>query len=52
MGKVKLHEIAKKLGLSSKEVIDKAKELGIDVKNHLSILEDSDAKKLEESFGK
>ena len=52
MGKVKIHEIAKKLGLSSKEVIDKAKELGIDAKSHLSILEDNDAKKLEESLGK
>ena len=52
MGKVKLHEIAKKIGVSSKEVIEKAKTLGIDVKSHLSILEDGDAKKLEESFGK
>ena len=31
MGKVKLHEIAKKIGISSKEAIDKAKELGIEV---------------------
>ncbi len=52
MGKVKIHEIAKKVGMNSKEVLDKAKELGIDVKSHLSTLEDSDAKRLEESFGK
>ena len=27
MGKIKIHELAKELGLSSKEVLDKAKEL-------------------------
>ena len=52
MGKTKLHEIAKKVGVSSKEAIERAKELGIEVKSHLSVLEDNDAKKLEESFGK
>ena len=52
MGKTKIHEIAKKLGLSSKEVLEKAKELGIEAKSHLSVLEDNDAKKLEESFEK
>ncbi len=52
MGKMKIHEIAKKLGLNSKEVLEKAKEMGLDVKSHLSILEEADAKKLEESFEK
>ena len=52
MGKTKIHEIAKKIGLSSKEVLEKAKELGIEAKSHLSVLEDNDAKKLEESFEK
>ena len=52
MGKTKVHEIAKKVGVTSKEALEKAKELGIDVKSHLSTLEDNDAKKLEESFGK
>ena len=52
MCKVKLHEIAKKIGISSKEAIDKAKELGIDVKSHLSILDDSDAKKTDYNCGK
>ena len=52
MGKIKLHEIAKKIGVSSKEALEKAKALGIEVKSHLSILEDNDAKKLEDSFGK
>ena len=52
MAKIKVHEVAKKVGVNSKEVVEKAKELGIDVKSHLSTLEESDAKKLEESFGK
>ena len=52
MAKMKVHEIAKKVGVTSKEALEKAKELGIDVKSHLSTLEDNDAKKLEESFGR
>ena len=52
MSKIKVHELAKKMGINSKEVVEKANELGINVKSHLSTLEDSDAKKLEESFGK
>ena len=50
MGKIKIHEIAKKLGLNSKEVLDRAKELGMDVKTHLSGVEESEARKIEESF--
>ncbi len=52
MSKIKVHELAKKIGINSKELVEKANELGINVKSHLSTLEDSDAKKLEESFGK
>ena len=52
MAKIKVHEVAKKVGVTSKEAVEKAKELGIEVKNHLSALEESDAKRLEESFGK
>ncbi len=47
MGKIKIHEIAKKLGLSSKEVLEKALELGLNVKTHLSSLDEKDAEKLE-----
>ncbi len=50
MGKIKIHEIAKKLNLNSKEVIDRAQELGIDVKTHLSGVDESEATKIEESF--
>ena len=47
MGKIKIHELAKKLGLNSKEVIDKAMELGIEAKTHLSSIDEEDAKKIE-----
>ncbi len=52
MGKIKIHEIAKKLDLTSKEIIEKANELGIEVKNHLSSVEEEIAKKIEEGFMK
>ena len=50
MGKIKIHEIAKKLGLTSKEIIEKATKLGIDVKNHLSSVEEDVAEKIEENL--
>ena len=52
MGKIKIHEIAKKLGLTSKEVLEKAKSLNFDVKSHLSAVTDEEAKKLEEELKK
>ena len=52
MGKIKIHEIAKKLGLTSKEVLERAQKLKIDVKSHLSGVDDSQAKVIEESFAK
>ena len=50
MAKIKIHEIAKKIGLTSKEIIEKANELGINVKSHLSSIEDEQAEKIEKSF--
>lgn len=50
MGKIKIHEIAKKLNLNSKEVLDRAQSLGIEAKTHLSGVEESEAQKIEESF--
>lgn len=47
MGKIKIHEIAKKLGLTSKEVLDVANKLKIDVKSHLSGVEEGEAKRIE-----
>ena len=52
MGKIKIYEIAKKLGLTSKDVLDMAKKLNIDVKSHMSSVEENEAKKIESSFSK
>ena len=50
MGKIKIHEIAKKLGLTSKEVLERAQELNMEVKSHLSGVEEEEAKEIEKSF--
>ena len=50
MGKIKIHEIAKKLGLTSKEVIKRANELNIEAKSHLSGVDENKAKRIEDSF--
>ena len=50
MGKIKIHEIAKKLGLGSKEVLEKTIELGIEVKSHMSSVSEEEAKRIEASF--
>ena len=31
LGKIKIHEIAKEMGLTSKEIIEKAIEIGLDI---------------------
>ena len=50
MGKIKIHEIAKKLGVNSKDVLEKAQELGLDVKTHMSSVDESETKKIEAKF--
>ena len=52
LGKIKIHELAKKLDLTSKEIIEKATKLGIDVKNHMSSIEEEAVSKIEDSFKK
>ena len=52
MGKTKVHELAKKIGVNSKDIIEKAESMGIELKSHLSVLEDDEVKKIEETFGK
>ena len=51
LGKIKIHEIAKELGLTSKEIVEKANSLGIKVSSHLSSVEDEDVKRIKEEFG-
>lgn len=52
LGKIKIHEIAKKIGLTSKEVIDAAKKLKIEVKSHLSGVSEEEAKQIENALTK
>ena len=50
MGKIKVHELAKELGMQSKELVDKLINMQYDVKNHMSSLDDSDAEKIRKHF--
>ena len=49
MGKIKIYEIAKKLGLTSKEVLEAAEKLNIEVKSHMSGVGEEEAKKAQDA---
>lgn len=52
MSKIRVHELAKELGISSKELIDLLMdEFNIEVKNHMSVIEDEDAELIKELLG-
>ncbi len=50
LGKVKIHEIAKKIGLASKEVLDVANKLKIEVKSHMSGVSEEEAEQIEKKL--
>ncbi|EOM31116.1 translation initiation factor IF-2 [Enterococcus faecium] len=52
MGNKRIYELAKELKKSSKDVVEKAQQLGIDVKNHMGAITSSDEKKLQQAFKK
>ena len=52
MGKIKIHEIAKEVGMTSKELIKIANELGIEVTSHLSAVDEKQADKIKEKVNK
>ena len=52
MGKIKIYDIAKKLNLTSKEVLEVAKKLNIEAKSHLSSIEEEEAKRIENEMTK
>ena len=52
MGKLKIHELAKELGVASKEVLEQAEKLGIEVKSHLSNIEDEQADRIRKQYSK
>ncbi len=52
MDKIKVHELAKKLNVNSKDVIEKANKLGIELKSHLSTITNEEAEKITNSMKK
>ena len=46
MGKMKVYELAKKMGIQNSEMIEKLEKMGIEVKSHLSTVEDHVAEKV------
>src|SRR4051794_22543985 len=51
-GKVRLYELAKDLGLANKELVEKVRALGIDVKNHMSNLDVEEAARVKRALDK
>ncbi|MBO2520358.1 MAG: translation initiation factor IF-2 [Clostridia bacterium] len=52
MSKIRVYELARDLGLESKDLVDFLEELGADVKNHMSTIEDDIAELVREHFSK
>lgn len=50
MSRIRLYEIAKELGKESKEVVARAKELGLEVKSHSSSVEEEAGQRIKASF--
>jgi translation initiation factor IF-2 len=51
MGKKRIYELAKEINQSSKDVVEKAHALGMDVKNHMGAISSDDESKLRQAFG-
>ena len=47
MEKIKIHELAKKLGVETKRILEVAKQAGIDAKSHLSSITEDESKEIE-----
>ncbi len=45
---MKVYELAREMNLNSKDILERAERRGIDVKSHMSVLSDSDIKKIKE----
>src|SRR5437868_6140220 len=51
-GRVRLYELAKDLGVPNKELVEKFRQLGIDVKNHMSNVDAEDAARVKRALDK
>ena len=47
MGKTRVYELAQKLGLDNKALLDKLQEAGIEAKSHMSMIEEDDVRRIE-----
>ena len=52
MAKIKIYELAKELNVDNKVVIDMANKVGINVKSHLSAIEESEVDKIKSALEK
>ncbi|MDN6195022.1 MAG: translation initiation factor IF-2 [Atopostipes suicloacalis] len=50
MSKKRVYEFARELDVESKEVLDKSKEIGINIKSHMSSITEDEMKKIKESI--
>ena len=50
MTKLRVHEYAKQNNVSSKDIINKLKEMNIEVTNHMTALDDTTIQKLNDSI--
>ncbi len=50
MGKMKIHELAKELGVASKEIIEKAQKLGLKITSHLSNIDEEQANQIRKQY--
>lgn len=50
LGKMKAYELAKELKITSKDLLERAKKLGIELSSHLSSLEDDQVSKIKKSY--
>ena len=51
MGKKRIYELEKEMNKESKDVVDKAHQLGMDVKNHMGAISSEQETKLRQAFG-
>ena len=52
LSKIRVYELAKELNVSSKDLITLLmEEFGVEVKNHMSVIEDEDAALIQELIG-
>ncbi|MCL1883382.1 MAG: translation initiation factor IF-2 N-terminal domain-containing protein, partial [Defluviitaleaceae bacterium] len=52
MPKIRVHELAKELNVTNKDIISKMGEYGKSISNHMSSLDDTDVSNLKKDLGK